>query len=509
MSNQKRCHATALSRAHPQSTRVERPRPAHACLLARRSWLYEQVPWSDLTWTEEETDGKTVMYWHPTYVKLFQRRIRAIARFLRTKEARGIAYFRSSWDAVGEERIFGENANGSKVFTLQDGSNWKVPDGCKTECDPPPSWKGNATDDAYKRDTARVWREAFNRSLLSKEEAKAMPILLLRSDEVHGAYSSLSAAQMGRDGFGWYHTGAAMEETQCFNQLYRYEPFLRDCLPGKVVCFTEACGLQNFAGPGGNKRTPELEAANFSRLQGIYWMMLSGMSKGVSVTGLHSKTMLKPWLKQESFKKAFSWADGYMGLHASPELTPGAWVAFRGVGDHHKPYGDYSFLMSRIESDTSVGLQQCGDGDEDEVPYGAWCRELPAHSGMYFALDPNNRVTFNGHAILRLVYQAPAELELYCDDGTADGKLALSTSDSSDSELMWNDVRATVAGSKLMRGGGKKGSDLWLLNQGSRPARVHLIEARHPQGKAVDGTDDGIRLAKRSFWSLQPMSHEV
>ena len=41
-----------------------------------------------------------------------------------------------------------------------------------------------------------------------------------------------------------FHTGAAMEETQCFNQTFRYGPFQRDCLTDKVGSFAEACGGQ-------------------------------------------------------------------------------------------------------------------------------------------------------------------------------------------------------------------------------------------------------------------------
>ena len=40
-----------------------------------------------------------------------------------------------------------------------------------------------------------------------------------------------------------------------------------------------------------------------------------------------------------------------MGLHASPELAPGAWVALRSYGDNHPLPGDYGFLMQHVSSE--------------------------------------------------------------------------------------------------------------------------------------------------------------
>jgi len=215
-------------------------------------------------------------------------------------------------------------------------------------------------------------------------------------------------------------------------------------------------------------------------------MMLSNMDSGISVTGLHSSKMLKPWLTLDGYKKAFTWADAYMGLHASPYLAPGAWVAFRGAGDDHPPYGDFGFLMHRLEIDSTKGLQQCG-GDKDAVPYAAWCREVMAGSGIYLALEQRTRASFNkGQATFRLVYWAPAHLELYCDDGSSSGKLAISTVDRMIDGKMWKEVSATVQAATLMKGGGKSGSDVWLLNKGSSAARVHLVEVtKEPATNAV------------------------
>ena len=44
------------------------------------------MPYVNITWNAEQMDGKTAMYWHPSYVAALTRRIRATAAFLRGTE---------------------------------------------------------------------------------------------------------------------------------------------------------------------------------------------------------------------------------------------------------------------------------------------------------------------------------------------------------------------------------------------------------------------------------------
>ena len=138
---------------------------------------------------------------------------------------------------------------------------------------------------------ASVWMDSFG---ISEVNSNHMPttVLLLRADEgtTDGLFYTKYYKRILAGSFGWFHTGAAMEETQCFNQTFRYEPFLRDCLTNKVVGFAEACGLKDFAGR--SPKTPALKAANFSNLQGGYWILISNMASEVHVSGVHSKAFL-------------------------------------------------------------------------------------------------------------------------------------------------------------------------------------------------------------------------
>lgn len=396
------------------------------------AWLYELVPWSNVTWTAEELDGRTVMYWHPAYVAALSRRIAAEAEWLATSPyGAAFVYARQSWAAIGEEGI-GIPGPGRKtrpeVAALRDGRNWVVPSGCvpRSACDPPPSYDAGGaagassldgpTNKAYLSAIGKAWLDAFNRSGVrairgagARANAASAPsttdrpsswggVLLLRADAYDSRFANLTAAMMGEAGLGWFQTGAAMEETQCFNQTFRYAPFRRDCLAEHgVVCFAESCGLGSFAGPQGPKKTPALQALNFSRIQGAYWELLSNMDSGIHVTGLHSSAFLNPWMSRPDFAAMYAWADDYMGLHASPTLAPGGWVAFRPTDPEGKTpptlIGDYSFLMQRkagMKDDTSVGLTKCGTSWEpgnQSSPFGAWCRSLPAGASMFLVLD--------------------------------------------------------------------------------------------------------------------------
>jgi hypothetical protein len=233
-------------------------------------WLYNRVPWTNITWSAEQMDGETAMYWHPAYITALKRRIAATASFLAEDPVgKIIPYSRQSWAAIGEEAIRIPTNKGAAVTALRLAKSWHTPAGCAA----PRDYDAGSTDDDYKEGMAAEWIGAFNKSVPY--------LLLLRANEYDGVFTKYHS-QISNGEYGWFHTGAGMEETQCFNQTFRYVPFRSDCPSGKTVGFAEACGLSSFAGPMKHKtpaagptkhkhKTPALEAANFTRLQGTYW----------------------------------------------------------------------------------------------------------------------------------------------------------------------------------------------------------------------------------------------
>lgn len=428
-------------------------------------WVYDLVPWTAKVWSKENWDNRTAMYWHPTYLKRHLALVVAFANHINNSASarQTVAYVRQSWCAIGEEGLGIPN----DLSFLRNGSdpNWVVPSGCTESCDPPPSWHKNTTDHIYQSAVLKTYSRLYRSS----------KTLLLRTntpDELVAPY--LADIQAGF--FGWFHTGAGMELTQCFNQTQRYANFRRDCLPGHTFCFAEMCGY-------GSREQP------FTALEFAYWLCLSNMASGVSASGLHGATVLsQQYLSDPNFAVAYNFADDYMGLHARPDLSPGAWVAMKGTGDL-PPLGDYNFLMKRVgrlEPGDGDGARQCYSDATTEalaVPYGAWCRIL--RPGKRFAFQLDTRLFGAGNkrkaAMVRVVFWSAkgSSFSVYYDDGTATGKRIISTTPAD----RWQVATANFTDALFARSG-PEGSDLWVeaaaaaTDGTAASVHMHMIEVR-------------------------------
>jgi len=322
------------------------------------------------------------------------------------------------------------------------------------------------TDQHYFRTMFEQWHGLW------KDERK----LAVRTNLVHELAQKYNTSfQEGH--FGWFHTGAGMEETQCFNQSYRYVQFQSDCKTGRTFCFAEMCGFL----PYHTKEFP------FSNLEIAYWILLSNMHNGVSASGLHGADILQRdrLASNGSYDQVYSWADRYMGLHASPSLSPGAWVAMRGQGDDHPPHGDYDFLMNRVGGDSSEGQQRCGGNSSNvwnKVPYSAWCRSLPEGGEMKFKVkDGLFRRNAKNCVQVRVVFlmhqKSQGGLSLWYDDGSPTGSQALFAPGAGGTS--WVDATSTVANATFS---GEGQADLWLRHfnpaKSAPPAMVHMVEVR-------------------------------
>ena len=224
------------------------------------AWLYDRVPWANITWTPEQQDGRTAM-------SASGLRGSALAThqgrgcMARVVHGRVYTYTRQTRAAIGEEGLGIPTGKGAAVAAAR--RHRTVPSGCAPQaaCDPPPSYDAgdthsgltSPTDAAYLEAIGKVWLDAFNRS--SSSSPGWPGVLLLRANAYETRWANITTREMADGHFGWFHTGAGMEETQCFNQTFRYAPFRRDCLEEHgVACFAESCGMDSFAGPRADKR---------------------------------------------------------------------------------------------------------------------------------------------------------------------------------------------------------------------------------------------------------------
>ena len=116
-------------------------------------------------------------------------------------------------------------------------------------------------------------------------------------------------------------------------------------------------------------------------MQYNYWRLLSDLNLGFSMIGIYGADLAQAG--NPEYRAAFDFAARYAGYHASPSVSPGAWVALREGSLLLK--GDYSFLMHRLPGTAMKPEQKAGPDDQR---FGAWALMLPKGAEVKFALDP-------------------------------------------------------------------------------------------------------------------------
>ena len=447
---------------------------------SKPQWVYDVVPSTSQVWSAENWDNRTAMYWHPTYIELYLALVAAFARYTQTDPlaSKYIDFTRQSWCAIGEEGI-GIPGTPAAVVALRNGSAWDVPAGCTESCHPPPNWSADG-DVVYQRRVLQRYNESYGQSALTT----TAPRLLVRTNTPTDLIADYRA-QFVQGRYGWFHTGAGMYETQCFNQSQRYDNFRRDCLPldSTTVCFAEMCGVGKLI-PTAKQR----HGVVYSDAEVSYWIALSNMDSGVSISGMHAASVLSPQARTPELTARLSWAAGYMGRHASLQSAPGAWAAFRAEDDAGPDSDapgrrDFTFLMA-IKSVVSAPVErQCGDSG---AGFGAWCRIIRGSGAIHLASTDG---MFGSSVTLRLVYLpstasagAGCVLQLwYVSAATHSGELGLSVPTFATTPR-WAEATANVSDAAF-GGKGPHGSDVWLVLAGgnSCEARVHMVEVRKPQ----------------------------
>ena len=485
------------------------------------AWIYEQIPSTGQVWSAENWDNRTAMYWHPTYIRSYLALVAAFARFCTTEPlaVKYIDFTRQSWCAIGEEGL-GIPNKPAAVAVLRKGSAWDVPEGCTEACAPPPDWS-EARDEAYQRVVLAAYNSSYGGgargAAVAGSALSSAPRLLVRTNTPEGLVAPFRA-QFRAGRYGWFHTGAGMEETQCFNQSQRYVPFRRDCLAvnSTTVCFAEECGFPKIAAAAKQKY-----GMTVGTTEAGYWIVLSNMNSGVSISGLHGSSILNPRARTPELTRALAWATGYMGMHTRPRASPGAWVAFRGdltAGPDDGAPGrrDYTFLMRIIAMVAAPVETQCGgEGVASQLQYGTWCRVLSGStSAVHLALTAGVFGSGSAAANLRLVYLSDSSQDDSCTlqvwSATPSGaSLGISqpvaSNASSDrrgantrpQRKAWAEASTNI--SAVFGGHGPRGADVWLtmLGGSSCQARVHMLEVRKVEPPTVQKSPS-LRQALRA-----------
>jgi hypothetical protein len=315
-------------------------------------YLFKQVPYLTKKAHPRQVQDSlgSLMYWHPVFIRSYLNFISAYADYLKASPYKNtVVGVRQNWNSFGTEMT---EFPGIEDLTESD---WVIPPGVFY----------------YKFESAKV--NEYKRTIMTQFLNSFTPeiTVFIRtniSDELvkeHEDYFNNGLA-------GWFHTGAGMEQNQSFDQVHRYARFLEYCKPGKTVGFSES----NAYLYGDRTRYP------YSELQWVYWRMLSELHCGISYIGMRPYAFDRTKEGNKEFENILRFASSYVGFHALPAISPGAWIAFRGKGDNFN--GDYTFLIRSLDNSSLTDVRLVGSKD---FPYGAWAQRLSENGKIFLNID--------------------------------------------------------------------------------------------------------------------------
>jgi len=405
-------------------------------------WLFDRVAVIPGERRQVRDPEGTLQYWDPIFIDAYLAFIKAYGEHVRQSPWRdAVLGIRQNFNAVGTEH--GAFAGDDPAREL---ANWHpAPDGhCYDE-----PW----TDDLYRRYRQRV--------IAAHLDAFGPDVLLFIRNNVF-VDNTLTPAQLklvGHGRLGLFHTSS---EPQPRNSEPKYEAFLRYCRTGRALGYTEPFTTVALGATGGSRaqKGPSI----FSPCQYNYWRLLLDLHCGISYIALKPADLRRRTDAQ--FGDAFAFASRYAGYHASPEVSPGAWVALR-EGDMLK--GDYTFLMRRL-ADRSADEALNNQGPQSQR-FGGWARSIAANGRMVFKLDPRFARSL-ANACLRIVYldEGTNEFTVTWDDAGHGRRRTIRK----DNTGRWRELSIELPSPRFT--GALDGGDILLTGAGR--TAFHLVEVK-------------------------------
>jgi hypothetical protein len=375
-----------FSRLHSQLEEIARKGRVTTVQLnanMRPAFLYDKLPHirSQKGWVEDPRGA--LQYWHPYYVKAITDLIARFAREVKSSPhvARVIGV-RLSYDAIGTERMLIPPED-------LDLKEWTVPPGVTAA----PPWTEEAGAN-YRRTVQAAYLRGFGPDIRVFLRSGVAAYLTPDLESIH-------TAEEGKGKLGFFTTGAEMEAGWPAMVERFQKVFLAFCRPGKLVCYSEplaGAGAESVSTDGSGRTGQSPYKRWCGPAQWEYWRMLSDLNLGFSMIALYGPDLERAG--NPEMRAALEFAARYAGYHASPSVSPGAWVALR--EGRKLPKGDYTFLMRRLPGAAMKPEEEAGPGEQR---FGAWAMTLAKGGEVRFALDPVFARSLAGKkAVLRVVY---------------------------------------------------------------------------------------------------------
>jgi hypothetical protein len=403
------------------------------------AFLFGKVPLNRLMFIKEQDSRGTLQYWHPAYVKAYTDLIAAFAREIKSSPYRStVIGVRLNYNAIGTEGIVVRPEE-------RDPAKWVAPPGVE----PGPQWTEEIAT-AYRRTVEDAFLRNFGPDIR----------VFLRSGipGYPGADpESLRLVLTGK--LGLFTTGSEIEPRNAY-MLDRYKTHLGYCRSGKTVCYAES-----FADATGTHGSLQ-DRRWCSPEQWNYWRLLSDLNQGFSMIGVYGADLANAG--EPEYRAAFEFAARYAGYHASPAVSPGAWVALR-EGSMLK--GDYTFLMRRLEGAPMKLEQKVGP---DNQRFGAWALTLAKGEQAKFALDPDFARSLAGKkAAVRMTFldQGSGAFAVRIANRKFPGKVSNSG--------RWKTLEFEIDGASLAVGG----DGAQIVTEGESDLTLHMLEIVRGSGQ--------------------------
>ncbi len=351
-------------------------------------YLYNKVPQHPEVLSNQIKDEQatTLMYWHENHVNAYINFLTALNNHLKESPYRDVIVgVRLNWNGMGTEHL-------PIPLNRTDLSQWNIlPEGVSQGVE--------YTSDVkleYQRTILKAYINTFGDNFKIFCRANL-------EDELMTEYNSYF--ESGEIGF---FATSSQEQPLSAARESEYEVFEKWCRTGKTVGYYE----------------PFSESIKGERWisfpQRAYWRVLQDMHMGISMIALYGEDLKVSYGElypehQVEYIKTYEFADRYLGYHALPGQSPGAWVAFRysDYNDYNdyrikKLTGDYNFLAERLpESITQENVKLVGP---DTQRYGAWAARLPVGQKMNIQLNADFVKSLKGKAAgVKVIYYNAGE----------------------------------------------------------------------------------------------------
>ncbi|MCF7847221.1 MAG: beta-galactosidase [Kiritimatiellales bacterium] len=427
-------------------------------------WLFDKVPYHPEKLSHQIGDDKgSLMFWHPVHRDAYLNVIKALAAHLDKSDYQdSVLGIRLNFNPFGTEH---HTAKGNPDMSV---GKWIVPKGVD-----------HKTVTRYDKKVVEEYLRSVVDTYVSNFKGKIR--VFVRNgvkEEVIGPYRS-----MFEDGtLSWFHTSSEAEPRASFAEE-KYRRFFDDCRSGMTTAYAEpwASAWGHHGGKTDDRWcTPP---------QWMYWRLLNDLHCGVSFIAVYANNVQvamdgtyrstgvnysdgKDGTYQEEFTQALEFAATYAGYHASPEDSPGAWIAFRendtvlaanGVSAERRKLKffntDYTFLMERLPGDRSVGQGITNIGPDGQR-FGAWARKLPAGKEIKLALNRNFAASLKGGAKIRVTFYDDGNGAFQLDAGTKESAVKMGGS------KRWQTAEFPMVGK----------SPKITLSAGKSPLLLHMVE---------------------------------